>query len=242
MATKGTWVTSGYQRGDLLIFNFGSGIAHIGMLVKVDADGSYITYEGNTSLTSNDNGGAVMERVRYKSQIVGACRPAYPSTAVMEEIIALIEEQIGVTENPSGSNRVKYNTWYYGREVNGSAYPWCVVFIAWCFNEAGYFDLFMGGQKTASCTALVTYYGYGTTTTTEGSDTVNITLDVLKKGGEGEQVATLQRLLNALDHDCGSVDGDFGAKTLAAAKAFQKAEGLTVDGIVGTNTWTALLK
>ena len=51
----------------------------------------------------------------------------------------------------------------------------------------------------------------------------------------------LQILLNGLGYDCGAVDGDFGAKTLAAVKAFQKAQGLSQDGVVGANTWGKLL-
>ena len=35
-------------------------------------------------------------------------------------------------------------------------------------------------------------------------------------------------------------DGSFGAETLNAVKNFQKDHGLTVDGIVGKNTWVAL--
>lgn len=50
----------------------------------------------------------------------------------------------------------------------------------------------------------------------------------------------LQELLNALGYDCGSVDGIFGSKTKAAVLAFQKANGLGVDGIVGPLTWAKL--
>ena len=78
---KGTWITSGYRRGDLPIFDFGKGIAHIGIITGDNTNGSYETTEGNTSVYSYDNGGAVMKRTRYDYQIVGACRPAYPSTA-----------------------------------------------------------------------------------------------------------------------------------------------------------------
>lgn len=37
------------------------------------------------------------------------------------DILRIARGEIGVTESPVGSNRVKYNTWYYGREVAGSA-------------------------------------------------------------------------------------------------------------------------
>lgn len=76
---------------------------------------------------------------------------------------------------------------------------------------------------------------------TEGK-TVMIEMRQLKFKDTGAQVKTLQRLLNALGYDCGEVDGIFGQGTRAAVVAFQKAKGLTADGIVGKATWTALLK
>lgn len=75
-----------------------------------------------------------------------------------------------------------------------------------------------------------------------GDKTVMIELSVLKKGSKGEQVKTLQRLLTALGYPCGVVDGSFGNNTLAGVTAFQKGNKLEVDGYVGKNTWTALLK
>ena len=75
----------------------------------------------------------------------------------VSEILALAKEQIGVTENPPGSNTVKYNTAYYGRKVSGSSYPWCCVFIWWLFYKCDASDLFYGGEKTASCTTLMRY-------------------------------------------------------------------------------------
>lgn len=71
---------------------------------------------------------------------------------------------------------------------------------------------------------------------------VMIELTTLKYRSKGAQVKTLQRLLGALGHDCGEVDGIFGQATQAAVVAFQRAKGLTADGIVGKATWTALLK
>lgn len=47
--------------------------------------------------------------------------------------VALAEE--GTRE--SGTNNVKYNTWFYGHAVSGGDYAWCAVFVAWCANQAG---------------------------------------------------------------------------------------------------------
>ncbi|MCF0120603.1 MAG: CHAP domain-containing protein [Oscillospiraceae bacterium] len=74
----GKWVEGGYRIGDVLLFRFGAeGYDHVGIVEAVNSDGTYSTIEGNTSLTSDDNGGAVMRRVRYPSQIAGAYRPDY---------------------------------------------------------------------------------------------------------------------------------------------------------------------
>lgn len=77
------------------------------------------------------------------------------------------------------------------------------------------------------------------------TNTVTVNLDVLQKGSKGKQVEALQRLLSTHGYNLGSknpFDGDFGSKTEAAVKAYQKANGLTVDGIVGAKTWASLLK
>ena len=71
----------------------------------------------------------------------------------LRSVLFAAASQIGVTERPSGSNKVKYNTAYYGREVSGKSYPWCMAFVWWVFRQAG-FSLY----KTASCTALVERY------------------------------------------------------------------------------------
>lgn len=220
--------------------------------------------------------------------------------------------EIGVKESPKNSNKQKYGV-AYGR--NGI--PWCCIFVWWLFMKNKASELFYGGSKTASCTALMNYYrkngqivkkGFkpgdivffdwdssgdadhvgviecvsgNTIYTIEGNTSVgndsnggevmrrtrsvssssynitvarpkyevkteeikvNITLAQLSNGSKGEQVKTLQRLLNALGYSCGKADGDFGKNTLAAVKKFQSARKLTSDGIVGQNTWNKLLR
>ena len=62
----------------------------------------------------------------------------------------------------------------------------------------------------------------------------------LRAGSKGPQVKTLQARLASLHYGVGKVDGDFGEKTLAAVKAFQRAKGLVIDGVVGPKTAGAL--
>ena len=57
--------------------------------------------------------------------------------AKASDLLAVAVKQLGVREAPPGSNNVRYNTWYYGREVNGKNFPWCMVFVQWVFNQAG---------------------------------------------------------------------------------------------------------
>ena len=78
--------------------------------------------------------------------------------------------------------------------------------------------------------------------TTGGGKTVTIDLTILKYGSKGSQVKTLQRLMTAMGYPCGAVDGSFGSVTLAAVRSFQSANNIEVDGYVGKNTWTAMLK
>lgn len=78
--------------------------------------------------------------------------------------------------------------------------------------------------------------------------TVKIEMNVLTRGAKGEQVKTLQRLLLALGYKMESngkaygVDGSFGGATEKAVCAFQKAEGLPVNGRVDNAEWNKLLK
>ena len=67
------------------------------------------------------------------------------------------------------------------------------------------------------------------------------TQPMLRTGSRGDAVRKLQEMLNAKGYTCGNVDGIFGSKTKAAVLAFQKANGLGADGIVGPLTWGKLV-
>lgn len=73
----------------------------------------------------------------------------------LSKVIEIARLELGVTEQPPGSNRVKY--WdAYDPAYQGQ--PWCVAFLWWCFREAGERMAFFGGGKTASCGTLLRWY------------------------------------------------------------------------------------
>ena len=69
----------------------------------------------------------------------------------VKRVIDTAISQIGITEYPNGSNNVKYNTAYYGRNVYGTSYPWCASFIWWIFNKCGMSDIYLSGNKSTYC-------------------------------------------------------------------------------------------
>ncbi len=68
------------------------------------------------------------------------------------------------------------------------------------------------------------------------------TYPTISRGSRGKWVRLLQYALSFDGYDIGAKDGVFGANTERVVKAFQTANSLTADGIVGRNTWNALLK
>ena len=71
----------------------------------------------------------------------------------LKKVIETARAELGVTEFPAGSNRTKYGA-AYGLD----GYSWCVMFLWWCFREAGESMAFFGGAKTASCGQLMRWY------------------------------------------------------------------------------------
>ena len=64
------------------------------------------------------------------------------------DILAIARKELGYTESPAGSNRTKYGKWF---GLDGQ--PWCMMFVQWCFRQAGGQDLLPA--LTASCGALM---------------------------------------------------------------------------------------
>jgi len=62
---------------------------------------------------------------------------------------------------------------------------------------------------------------------------------MLARGSKGSAVSALQDALKRFDAatDPGPIDGDFGPRTESGVRAYQSHQNITVDGIVGHQTW-----
>lgn len=62
-----------------------------------------------------------------------------------------------------------------------------------------------------------------------------------RQGDQGQDIAAIQAQLNALGYNVGSADGDFGQATATAIGKFQRDRGLEADGVIGMETYRAIM-
>ena len=204
------------KRGDIVLFDFNhNGTSdHIGIVVGLNSDGTIATIEGNTGSGSNTNGGQVQKRTRRKKDINYFIRPKYDQNVTADMVIETARSQLGVKESPKNSNKVKYNVWYYGRNI--SAF-WCCTFVCWIFAHVE------GEIKPV--------------TKPSGKYSGTIPAATIKRGDKGDKVKALQKFLNWY-HPGWKLeeDGVEGGLTETAVKVFQKTEAIDADGVYGKMT------
>ena len=71
----------------------------------------------------------------------------------ISEALTKAVNELGVSEYPADTNNVKYNTWYYGRMVEGREYPWCAVFISFLFKDNQHLV-----KRTNSCQQMLEWF------------------------------------------------------------------------------------
>ena len=159
--------------------------------------------------------------------------------------------RVGISFTGGGATSMWNGSWNWSRKGTRSSLPEQLCCIFWqdsdgkTMNHIGFYigDGWMihcsGTVKKEKLSAKVTHWAIP-----KGLDGNVPTTDkpTLRRGDRGEYVTLLQTKLIQLGYDVGATgaDGIFGDKTAAAVKAFQRDRGLTVDGVVGRNTWTAL--
>lgn len=201
----------GIAQGDLVLYQFDRDADpdHIGIVESVSGS-NIVAVEGNTSLTSNDNGGAVMRRTRSKGLIMGYVRPAYDGASA-----PMVDTRIDtVREVQQWLNRA-YGA---GLSVDG-----------------------IYGTQTRKAIIRVLQRAIGVSADGIVGWRTRRALPTLSVGTGGDAVRAAQALLVCKGYATAYVDGDFGGSTKNAVIAFQKAQGLARDGVIGKRTWAALL-
>lgn len=77
-------IVSSPAPGDIIFYDFNKNGTpdHVGIVYEVKSGGSVVAIEGNTSATSQTNGGTVQKKTRTKAQIYALARPKYETNEV----------------------------------------------------------------------------------------------------------------------------------------------------------------
>lgn len=159
--------------------------------------------------------------------------------------------RVGITFSGGGATSMWNSAGNWSQKGTRDTLPETLCCIFWQASDKqtmSHIGFYIGGGWMIHCSGTVKKEKLSAKVThwaiPRGLDGTVPTTDkpTLRKGSSGEYVTLLQTLLIQHGYDLSpyGADGKFGNKTLEAVKAFQKANNLSVDGVVGRNTWTAL--
>src|SRR5262249_58068250 len=123
-----------------------------------------------------------------------------------------------------------------------------VTAAQYLLNDEGYGPIVVDGQFGAQTQSAVVAFQTAKGLTADGivgAHTWTALLSagyrpVLSLGSTGLDVQRLQRALTAALARTVTIDGTFGSLTDQAVRDYQSSRGLTVDGVAGSATWSAL--
>ncbi|WP_329241733.1 peptidoglycan-binding protein [Streptomyces sp. NBC_01478] len=145
----------------------------------------------------------------------------------------IVQVQVGSSGDAVRAAQVELNRFGYGLTVDGS-FGSGTETAARAFQSAH--GLGVDGQVGPQTWQMLVGTGNGAS----GGGTVAPPWPNVIYGDTGNNVLAAQYLLRYHGASI-SADGQFGPATLAAAKSFQSAQGLGVDGQIGPQTWSALI-
>jgi Putative peptidoglycan binding domain len=162
---------------------------------------------------------------------------------------ALDEDEDWIRPDPAGATtaeRLPVRVAELLRRRRGVAAAAAAVFVVVCLlgglAAAGVFS----GSQAKAPSAQTSAGGAPTTAATTPATSTQPTLAApaatLKPGDQGAAVKVLQRGLAHLGYSPGRIDGQYGPSTVDAVTRFQRAGGLTADGVLGPNTLRALVR
>ncbi len=227
--TRNKFKTSGFKPGDIVFFHWSDersesvpitySLDHVGIIEKVNSDGTVTTIEGNTG---DSPYGEVMRRTRSLSVISGVARPDYGASSSggdSEPTPTPYDGSAGIKEVQSWLN----SNYGSGLSVDGVFGPL---------------------TNTALIRALQTVLNrqYGANLAVDGifGSATKKSIRCLEICSQGDYTRVLQGFLICRGLDTGGFDGDFGYMTKSAVLTFQTTANIDADGIAGPETFYRL--
>jgi peptidoglycan hydrolase-like protein with peptidoglycan-binding domain len=217
------------QPGDIVLFDWnGDGTCdHTGIFIRWIEEGkSFETWEGNTSVSNDSDGGEVMTRIRKKSVV-----KAFVNTGLFNDAITSHARAMKRGDSGTEVTRIQKLLYDLGYEmvVDGEFGPGTEGVVKKFQAEHG---LVANGAVDAITEGAIE----AEKNKPNVKDSKLTTGVYLKKGDAGAAVLALQIALNRKGSKRIVEDGVFDGDTVGALKAFQKSNKLTVDGIAGPKT------
>ena len=184
------------------------------------------------------------EQAKSKFKVSGGNVPSKAVgtfTAAERKASAANSDNTYIRQNASGETVKRIQTElkalnYYSGKITGNAGEKTVAAIKSFQRKNGLTaDGIAGPQTIAKIDAA-----YESKTGKSSSSATSSSASGLKLNSKGTDVRNLQQDLTTLGYYWAEITGNFGSKTEAAVKAFQKAKGLTADGVAGTRTLDAI--
>ena len=184
------------------------------------------------------------EQAKSKFKVSGGNVPSKAVgtfTAAERKASAANSDNTYIRQNASGETVKRIQTElkalnYYSGKITGNAGEKTVAAIKSFQRKNGLTaDGIAGPQTIAKIDAA-----YESKTGKSSSSATSSSASGLKLNSKGTDVRNLQQDLTTLGYYWAEITGNFGAKTETAVKAFQKAKGLTADGVAGTRTLDAI--
>ena len=223
-----------------------------------DTIGAVRSFQKKNGLTSNGTADATTRALIMSGTALGAKDTETPTVAITPSPTPTMAVPSESLRNGDKGDDVKLlqkrlkDLGYYKSSVDGKMGKGTVKALKEFQKAHGLKDDGVAGQATYAILFTDNALKKGTTPTPqpttsstpapEVTATANTSASwpTLRKNDSGTDVAQLQEALIQLGYLSGKADGNYGAKTVDAVKAFQKANGLTADGTAGEQTQRTL--
>lgn len=124
---------------------------------SADIDGETVEFEREAGYQTKFLDDNILTTQKYLG-LSGNGSGALDSSGAADLVKIALEEVSAEdnAENPEDSNNVKYNTWFFGKDVTGDQYSWSATFVSWCADKCGLISTKLF-KKTNSCADLYKY-------------------------------------------------------------------------------------